>query len=81
MRGIRRTLGVRQPRKASTTAELLARVIHILLKALAGLRDRAILLVSFAAALLRSELTALHVHHIERCARGIVLHIDASKTD
>jgi site-specific recombinase XerD len=81
MRGIRRTLGAKPTRKAPTTAELLVRVIHSLPKTLAGLRDRAILVVSFAAALRRSELTALHVHHIERRARGIVLHIEASKTD
>lgn len=35
----------------------------------------------FAAALRRSELVALHVHHIEWRDRGIVLHIDSSKTD
>lgn len=81
MRGIRRSLGAKPTRKAPTTAELLGRVLHNLPKTLQGLRDRAILVVSFAAALRRSELVALHVHHIERRSRGIVIHIDGSKTD
>lgn len=81
MRGIRRTLGARPTRKAPTTAELLGTVIHKLPDTLAGKRDRAILLISFAAALRRSELVALHLHHIERRHRGIVIHIDRSKGD
>lgn len=81
MRGIRRSLGSRPVRKAPTTAELLARILPHLPEGLQGLRDRALLLLAFAAALRRSELVALHVHHIERRARGIVVHIDGSKTD
>lgn len=81
MRGIRRALRSKPTRKAPATAELLSKVLEHLPKTLAGLRDRAILLVAFAGALRRSELVALHVHHIERRPRGIVLHIDGSKTD
>jgi len=81
MRGIRRALRSKPTRKAPATAELLSKVLEHLPKILAGLRDRAILLVAFAGALRRSELVALHVHHIERRPRGIVLHIDGSKTD
>lgn len=81
MRGIRRALRSKPTRKAPATAELMSKVLEHLPKTLAGLRDRAILLVAFAGALRRSELVALHVHHIERRARGIVLHIDESKTD
>ena len=81
MRGIRRRLGSRPVRKAPATAEVLHKVLAHVPDTLAGRRDRAILLVGFAAALRRSEIAALHVHHIERRARGIVLHIEASKTD
>ena len=81
MRGIRRSLGSRPARKAPATSEVLHKVLAYLPDSLAGLRDRAVLVVGFAAALRRSELSALHVHHIERRARGIVLHIEASKTD
>lgn len=81
MRGIRRQLRSRPARKAPTTAEVLHTLLNFLPETLPGLRDRAILLIGFAAALRRSEISALHVHHIERRSRGIVLHIEASKTD
>lgn len=48
---------------------------------LAGLRDRAILLVGFAGAFRRSEITALTVENIEFCDEGLVLQIERSKTD
>lgn len=48
---------------------------------LAGLRDRALLLLGFAAALRRSELVALEVADITRHARGALLIIRRSKTD
>lgn len=56
-------------------------MLECLPNTLAGLRDRAILLIAFAAALRRSELVALHVDSIERRARGILLHLGATKTD
>ena len=68
-------------RKAPATAELLSKVLAHLPNTLAGLRDRALLLVAFAGALRRSELVDLKVNNIERRARGIVLHIEASTTD
>jgi integrase len=48
---------------------------------LKDLRDRALLLVGFAAALRRSELVALDVADVERVRRGIVLQLRRSKTD
>jgi site-specific recombinase XerD len=47
----------------------------------AGQRDRALILLGFAAALRRSELVALDVADLERAPDGIVLHIRRSKTD
>jgi site-specific recombinase XerD len=48
---------------------------------LRGLRDRALLLLGFAAALRRSELVALNVDDIEENAEGILVIIRRSKTD
>lgn len=81
MRGIRRTLRTKPTRKKPTTAELLSKVLEHLPKALAGVRDRAILLVGFAAALRRSELIALQLEDIERRAGGILIHLGHSKSD
>jgi integrase len=48
---------------------------------LAGLRDRALLLVGFVAALRRSELVALRVDQVADHANGLVLSIPRSKTN
>jgi integrase len=48
---------------------------------LAGLRDRALLLLGFAGAMRRSELVALDLSDIERHPKGIVVTIRRSKTD
>jgi site-specific recombinase XerD len=48
---------------------------------LAGLRDRALLLVGFVTALRRSELAALDVDHLAHHPRGLVATIDRSKTN
>lgn len=81
MRGIRRKVGRRQVKKAPATAEVLAQVIERLPATLAGLRDRALLLVGFAAALRRSELVDLKVNDIEFRPKGMMIHIRQSKTD
>jgi len=48
---------------------------------LAGLRDRALLLVGFVAALRRSELAALTVDQVAEHANGLVVTIPRSKTN
>jgi integrase len=48
---------------------------------LAGLRDRALLLVEFGGALRRSELVALDVADIEQSETGLLVTIRGSKTD
>ena len=48
---------------------------------LKDLRDRALLLIGFAAALRRSELVVLDVTDVAHVRRGIVLHLRHSKTD
>ena len=48
---------------------------------LAGLRERAILLIAFAGALRRSELVALDVAHVSPTQAGLRLLIARSKSD
>jgi integrase len=48
---------------------------------LIGRRDRAILLIGFAAALRRSELSELQLADLELHPDGLILHIRRSKTD
>lgn len=45
------------------------------------IRDRALLLVGFAAALRRSELIGIDVEHLEFCKKGLSIRIPRSKTD
>jgi integrase len=45
------------------------------------LRDRAVLLLGFAAALRRSELAALDVRDFEDAPKGAIVHVRRSKTD
>ena len=82
--GIRRERGIRPLRKARPLElEPLARLVDpIDTAALAGLRDRALLLLGFAAALRRSELVALDVEDLGfDVARGLLVTIRRSKAD
>jgi site-specific recombinase XerD len=81
LRGIRRTLGVAAAAKAPATAAIVARMVKKIPDTLAGKRDRALILIGFAAALRRSELADLNVGAIERADGGIVVHVGKSKTD
>lgn len=81
IRGIRRGLGVEKQGKAPATAKVLSNVLKRIPEDLVGKRDRALLLIAFAAALRRSELVGLEVRDLERAADGIVLHLGATKTD
>jgi len=81
LQGIRRSLGTAPRKKAALTADLVARLVRKIPQDLAGLRDRALILIGFAAALRRSELVALDVADIARHAKGIVITVRRSKTD
>jgi site-specific recombinase XerD len=81
LRGIRRTLGVAACGKAPATANVLAKMVKRIPLTLAGKRDRALLLLGFAAALRRSELVALDVDSIRRVIGGILVVLGKSKTD
>lgn len=81
LRGIRRTHGAAVDRKRPATADALKAMLRKLPRSLIGTRDRALLLIGFAAALRRSELVALDVEDLELHDEGIVVRIRRSKTD
>lgn len=79
--GLRRLHGVARRQVAPLTAAELRGVCAALPATLAGLRDRALLLVGMGAALRRSELAALEVDDLEVRRDGLVVHVRRSKTD
>lgn len=81
LRGIRRRIGVAVEQKTPATAHAITKMLRRIPDTLAGKRDRAILLLGFAAALRRSEIAALNIADLERTADGLLIHIRKSKTD
>jgi hypothetical protein len=69
-RGIRRAHGRPQRRAAALTAEQVAAIMASLGDSMRDTRDRALLLIGFAGAFRRSELTAVDCKWIERGARA-----------
>jgi len=80
-RGLLRTKGEAQTRKAPLLVEDLRKMMQSLPETLAGLRDRAIILLGFAGAMRRSEIVALDVADLELTKEGLVVNIRRSKTD
>src|SRR5450631_220589 len=81
VRGTRRQLGVAQPQKTALELDPLRTVVLAIPTDLRGLRDRALLLIGWVAALRRSELVALEVADLSFEPEGVVLTIRRSKTD
>jgi integrase len=82
VRGIARTIGASQTRKSAVTLDhLRAILLEVRGDDLKARRDRAIVLLGFAAALRRSELVALCVEDLRFEKRGFVVIIRRSKTD
>jgi integrase len=81
IRGARRTLGVAPRKLAAATSEKAIGMATLVRPGLAGLRDRAILLLAFSLAARRSELVALDVEDLEECPQGLRIRIRKSKTD
>ncbi len=83
MRGIRnRQKGRPSPKKAPLMDTDLTLLVDTLdMTTLAGTRDRALLLIGFAAALRRSELVGIDVEHLTFRPEGLTLTIPFSKTD
>ena len=81
MRGIRRTHGAAKVRKAPAVASKVLGMVATAPDKLAGLRDRALLLLGFAGAFRRSELVALDLVDLEETETGLLVTIRGSKTD
>jgi len=81
--GIRRTHGTAPTQKAAATSEIIRDLVRATGPAggLRALRDRALVLAGFAAALRRSELVALDLEDMVFRAEGVVLRLRRSKTD
>lgn len=79
--GARRQLGTAQRRARPLATTDLARMSAALGTRLVDVRDRALLLVGFAAALRRSEIAALGVADMINNANGLEVRLRRSKTD
>jgi integrase len=80
-RGIRRAHGRPQRRAAALTSEQITAILASLGDSLRDVRDRALLLIGFAGAFRRSELSAVDCKWIERTASGLIITVPRSKTD
>lgn len=82
VQGIARTLGASQAKKTAITLDVLRQaLLAVNGDGLKALRDRAILLLGFAAALRRSEIAALDVADLLFAKQGLLVTIRRSKTD
>jgi len=81
MRGIKRSKGVAQREAAPLIKEDLFSVLANLGDRPKDLRDKALLLIGFAAALRRSEIVALNVQDVQFVRLGTIITIRHSKTD
>lgn len=81
MRGIRRTIGTAPVQKLPATAECVSVMLSHMPRDLAGLRDRAIILLGMAGAFRRSELAAIDVGDLAFTADGLDVSVRSSKTD
>lgn len=80
-RGLTRQHGTGQTAKRAITVAELRAMVEGCGDDLAGLRDRAMLLIGFGAAMRRSELVALRVEDVRVEVEGIRIAIRRSKTD
>ncbi|MBI3374981.1 MAG: site-specific integrase [Betaproteobacteria bacterium] len=80
LRGVRRSKGKPQRRAAPLLKQDLLAILS-LMRGTKGIRDRAMSLIGFAAALRRSELVALDVQDLEFVREGLIIHLRRSKTD
>jgi len=81
MAGIRARRGTRPRAKAPLSPMDLRAMLEALPSTVLGVRDRALLLLGFAAALRRAELVAVEVAHVSFHREGILVHVARSKTD
>lgn len=80
-KGIRRTIGTAQTMKDPLLSPEIRRMVAACPDDLAGLRNKALVLVSFAGACRRSETAALRIEDLTFSPEGLILTICRSKTD
>lgn len=80
LRGLRRTEGKPQRQVAPVLREDLYPMLEQM-RGIKGIRDRALILVGFAAALRRSELVGIDVEDLKFVKEGLLVHLPRSKTD
>jgi integrase len=80
-RGVRRKHGKPQRRVAPLTIEHLTAVISALGNSTRDIRDRALLLIGFAGAFRRSELSGIQYGWIRRTEQGVSITLGKTKTD
>lgn len=81
MRGIRRIRGIAQREAQALQRDDLFAVLERMGDRPIDIRDKALLLIGFAAAFRRTELVGLDFDDIQHERQGIVLHLRKSKTD
>lgn len=81
MRGIRRIRGVAQREAQALQRDDLFALLERMGDSPIDIRDKALLLIGFAAAFRRSELVELDCADVDHVRQGIVLHLRHSKTD
>lgn len=81
LRGVRRTLGVKQRQAQALLRDDLFAILDRLGERTKDVRDRAMLLLGWACALRRSELVALDVEDLAFTGQGALVTIKRSKTD
>ncbi len=79
--GIRRVHGTAPRQKAPLSTEEIRDLVTVLPDTLTGRRDRAILLIAFAAALRRSEVAGLRTDDVSFVQEGILIRIRRAKED
>lgn len=80
-KGIQRKIGTKPNSKRPILITDLQTILATLPNSLAGLRDKALLLVGFAGAFRRSELVSIDVEDLQTVPEGFVVLIRRSKTD
>jgi integrase len=81
MKGIRRTKGTAPAQKAPALTDDIRAMIDATDASIIGIRDRALVLLGFAAAFRRSELVALDVEDCAFGKDGLTITLRRSKTD
>ena len=81
LQGLARQYGRPVQKAAAVTLDMLRELVATCDLSCRGRRDRALLLIGFAAALRRSELVALQVEDVAEVPKGLRLRIGRGKTD